>query len=102
MPHPATAKPSAEATTLVEAINRLAAAIEKAAEPVAPEPPKRRFADGIVLEKKSVTVGVLHVARRLGVSKSHMSRVLAGKRHPGPELAARMKRLGIEAPEVDA
>lgn len=40
--------------------------------------------------------GVTKLARRLGVSQTHLSRVLAGERKPGAELAAALRRAGVE------
>lgn len=40
--------------------------------------------------------GVNRVARALGISPTHLTFILHGKRKPGPKLAAKMLRLGIK------
>jgi len=46
---------------------------------------------------KPVTLfrGVTRTARRVGVSQSHLSRVLRGERRAGKELERKLKKLGI-------
>lgn len=41
--------------------------------------------------------GVAEVARRCGVSHSHISAVLHGRREASPSLSRRLARLGIDA-----
>jgi len=43
--------------------------------------------------------GVSEVARRVGVSQSHLSRVLRGERKAGAELERRIRRLGLRIGE---
>lgn len=43
-----------------------------------------------------INPGVKGLARHLGVSHTHLSRVLCGERGPGPGLRARLSDLGIE------
>lgn len=38
------------------------------------------------------------LADRLHVSRTHMSMIMHGTRNPGPRLAARLRRLGVEWP----
>lgn len=44
---------------------------------------------------KPVHRGVTELARQMGVSHSHLSRVLSGKRKPGAGLYASLEALGI-------
>ena len=41
--------------------------------------------------------GVAELARRVGRSHTHVSRVLAGERKPGKELAKKLEALGVES-----
>ena len=43
--------------------------------------------------------GVTRTARLVGVSQSHLSRVLRGERKAGPELEKKLKRMGIRLEE---
>ena len=58
----------------------------------------------IVAETVTVTRrrGVNATARRLGVSRTHLSRVLSGERRAGARLAAGLRRLGVELPSPSA
>ena len=40
--------------------------------------------------------GVSKVARRVGVTQSHLSRVLRGERKAGKELARKLEKLGVK------
>jgi len=40
--------------------------------------------------------GVTQAARRVGVSQSHLSRVLRGEREPGRDLERKLRKLGIK------
>lgn len=42
--------------------------------------------------------GTSAVARKVGCTQSHLSRVLRGHRPAGPALAAKLARLGIKPP----
>ena len=55
----------------------------------------------IVKEVKTVTrfKGLGRTARALGVSRSHLSYVMHGKRKAGKELASKLQALGVEVPE---
>ncbi len=42
--------------------------------------------------------GVARLARLVGRDHSHITRVLRGERQPGPELARKLARLGVQTP----
>ena len=46
--------------------------------------------------------GVSRVARLVGVSQGHLSRVLRGERKPSRELARKLERMGVEIPKEGA
>lgn len=51
----------------------------------------------ISIETNSVRIrGVKALSIRLGVSQTHLTRVIRGLRKPGPELKANLERLGIK------
>jgi DNA-binding phage protein len=56
----------------------------------------------IIKEVKTVTrfKGLGRTARAVGVSRSHLSYVMHGKRKAGKKLTAKLKALGVEVPEV--
>ena len=39
--------------------------------------------------------GITRCAAALGISRSHLNRVMTGEREPGKELAVKMRKLGI-------
>lgn len=49
---------------------------------------------------KTTTVyrGLNKAAKKLGVSRTHLSYVMHGQRKPGSDLAKKLKRLGFEVP----
>jgi len=49
------------------------------------------------LEKRPVTrwQGITYFARVLGISRTHLSRVMHGEREPGKDLEKRMRKLGL-------
>jgi len=53
----------------------------------------------IFREQKTVLRGVNQLARRLGVSRGHLSLVLHGKREASPALSRRMTKLGVSLAE---
>lgn len=57
----------------------------------------------IIKEVKTVTRfrGLGRTARALGISRGHLSYVLHGQRKPGKALAAKLRKMGIELPELD-
>ena len=50
----------------------------------------------VEIRRLSRLSGVTELARRLGLSKGHVSLVLNGRREASPRLAARLRRLGVE------
>lgn len=46
--------------------------------------------------------GVNAVAKRIGYSHTHIIRVMRGERTASRELAAKLRKLGVEVPEVPA
>jgi transcriptional regulator with XRE-family HTH domain len=51
----------------------------------------------IKLEKRAAVrwTGITYFARVLGISRTHLSRVMHGERAPGRDLEKRMKKLGL-------
>ena len=47
-------------------------------------------------ETRVVYRGINQAARRLGVSRGHLSFVMHGTRRPGKELARKLSKMGIE------
>ena len=58
----------------------------------------------LVKETKVATrfLGLRRTARVLGCSEAHLSYVLHGRRKPGAELAAKLRKLGVEVPAAAA
>jgi DNA-binding phage protein len=57
----------------------------------------------IIKEVKTVVrfKGLGRTARAVGVSRGHLSYVMHGQRKAGRELAAKLRALGVELPEVN-
>ena len=48
-----------------------------------------------MIELRQTYAGITAVARRLGCSREHLSRVLHGQRKPNERLARALKRIGV-------
>jgi transcriptional regulator with XRE-family HTH domain len=57
----------------------------------------------VIVERPSIRrSGVVALAKRLGRSHSHVSRILAGERKPGKKLGAKLAGLGVNLPPASS